>query len=225
MNVRAMVDALELWRESIDDCRELDLDRLLPGLGPAPGHAGQTARADRRPVGITHWLPITPPDTDDSSLVETLALDLERSACTELSHCAARSLHELSGAVTDSRPGQPRAVADHAGAGRLGAQPGVSSFVAGAGYASSPHGGIPSRLIHALFPPAAFIAAFFFWVLMYPPPGPKVPMIAAILALVILRTPMNPLPLLAVFVVEHFVCGCADLFPCDACTEYRLRSS
>ena len=34
VNVRALADAMELWRESMEDCRQLDLKRLLPGLGP-----------------------------------------------------------------------------------------------------------------------------------------------------------------------------------------------
>jgi hypothetical protein len=60
----------------------------------------------------------------------------------------------------------------------------------------------PGRFIRALYPPAVFIAAFLFWIVLNPPTGPKVPMFAGILSLVILRTPMNPLPLLAVFVLS-----------------------
>jgi hypothetical protein len=56
-----------------------------------------------------------------------------------------------------------------------------------------------------LFPAAAFIAAFFFWVFMNPPSGPKAPMFAGILALVVLRTPMNPLGMLALAVVSIFI--------------------
>ena len=33
LNARGLVDTLEIWRETIDDCRELDLDRLVLGLG------------------------------------------------------------------------------------------------------------------------------------------------------------------------------------------------
>jgi len=61
------------------------------------------------------------------------------------------------------------------------------------------------RFVKSPFPPAAFIAAFIFWVVMNPPTGPKVPMFAGILSLVILRTPMNPLLLLAVCTVSIFV--------------------
>ncbi len=50
----------------------------------------------------------------------------------------------------------------------------------------------PNRLIHALYPAAVFIAAFLFWILMNPPAGPKVPMFAGILAIMVLLSRANP---------------------------------
>jgi uncharacterized membrane protein YccC len=61
------------------------------------------------------------------------------------------------------------------------------------------------RLMHALYPPIVFIAAYVFWILMAPPTGAKVPMFAGIIALVILRTPMNPVGLLVVLVLSIFL--------------------
>jgi len=54
----------------------------------------------------------------------------------------------------------------------------------------------PDRLIHALYPSAVFITAFVFWILMNPPTGPKVPMFAGLLSVMVLQTRMKPLPLL-----------------------------
>ena len=60
----------------------------------------------------------------------------------------------------------------------------------------------PGRLINALFPPVTFVAGFLIWTLINPPGGAKMPLIAAVFALVILRTPMNPVPLWLLLVLS-----------------------
>lgn len=49
-----------------------------------------------------------------------------------------------------------------------------------------------SILIKALFPPLVFIVSFMVWYLVYLPPGPKVPMLAALFSLVFLRESVAP---------------------------------
>jgi uncharacterized membrane protein YccC len=203
VNARALVDALELWRESIDDCRELDLDQLLPQLGPAL--ATLDKRLDR--IGAL-WQQRTAsdavPETGDGLLLESLTLDLDSSAYADLSH--------FQRAVVMSSVGQLK-ILDQASGELLRTMRVLAGLEPSRGLRVSSHGPDmfqpsrwdPGRLIHALFPPATFIAAFLFWVIMNPPTGPHVPMIAGILSLVVLRTPMNPLGLLAAFILSIFI--------------------
>jgi len=202
-SARAMVDALELWREGIEDCRELDLDRLLPGLGP--GLETLDKRLER--ISVLWESRLTDDnaaDSNDHSLVAPLSLDLERSACRELSHWQRAAFMNFL---------EQLRTLDQASRDLLRTMRVLAGLEPSRGFRVSlpgrdmlqPSRWDPERLIHALFPPAAFIAAFIFWVFLYPPPGPAVPMFAGVLSLVILRTPMNPLPLLAVFVLSIFL--------------------
>lgn len=50
-----------------------------------------------------------------------------------------------------------------------------------------------TQLMKALFPPLAFITAYAFWIFWNPPTGAKIPMFAAIVSLITLRTSVNPL--------------------------------
>jgi hypothetical protein len=143
------------------------------------------------------------PETDDRSLLETLALDLDRSAYTDLSHFERAAVMSF---VTQLK------VLDQAGRELIRTMRILAGLEPSRGFRVSSHGRDmfrpsqwdPGRLIQALFPPAAFIAAFLFWIVMNPPAGPKVPLFAGLLSLVILRTPMNPLALLAVVLLSIF---------------------
>ena len=50
-----------------------------------------------------------------------------------------------------------------------------------------------TQLMQAFFPALAFIAAYAFWIFWDPPTGAKVPMFAAVVSLITLRTSVNPL--------------------------------
>jgi uncharacterized membrane protein YccC len=201
-SARALVDALELWRESFDGCAKLDLDTLLPELG----RTLDTLDTRLERIGALWEQRHTGDDASDDgdhSLVTTLDLDFDRSTYERLSHWQRaalmnflaqmrnldqvscdllRTMRVLTGVESDQAvriPQQSR---------RLLRLPRWNA----------------ERALHALFPPAAFIAAFFLWIFMCPPTGPKIPMMAGVLALVILRTPMNPLALLAVLLLSTF---------------------
>jgi len=203
MNARALVDALELWQEVIGDCRELDLAQMIPKLGPMLDTLDQRLKR----IGNLWEARCTAdnsPDAHDRALMERLALDWDHSVFAELSHTERATLMSYLGQLE---------VLDQASRDLLRTMwvlagledrqdfrtslPGRNWFV--------PSWWDPTRLRHALFPPAAFIVAFFFWVFMNPPTGASVPMFAGILSLVILRTPMNPLSLLVVLVLSIFL--------------------
>ncbi len=59
-----------------------------------------------------------------------------------------------------------------------------------------------ARFLRALYPPVAFLAAFLIWVFINPPTGVKVPMMTGVIALAILRTPMNPVGVLAAMLLS-----------------------
>jgi uncharacterized membrane protein YccC len=198
LNARGLVDAMEIWQETIDDCRELDLDRLLPELGTA------LDTLDKRLERIGALWEKEQAAGDDGPLTETLALDLNRRACADLSHLDRAALMSFVGQLK---------ILDRASRELLrtmrvlaGIEPRRKLRVSTRGRdVFQPSWWDPGRLIHALYPPAVFIAGFLFWVFVNPPTGPKVPMFAGILALVLLRTPMNPVTLLTLFLLSIFL--------------------
>jgi uncharacterized membrane protein YccC len=202
-NARATVEALELWRESFDGCRELDPNALLPELRLALDTID--ARLER--IGAL-WRQRQASDidpcADDGSLVATVKLDIDRPACERLSHGQRaalmnfveqlRNLDQVSCALLQT----------------MRVLTGLESPRTARISPWSPDSDGQSRwdsvrALHALFPPTVFITAFFLWIFLCPPTGPKIPMMAGILALVILRTPMNPLVLLVVLVLSTFI--------------------
>ena len=203
VNARACVDALELWRESLDDCRALDLNRLLPGLNPALDMLDK--RFERL---VVRWQQVTTDanaaDSDDGSLLEPISLDLDRTQCAALSHFDRAALLSFCGQLQ---------ILDRSSRDLLQAMRVLAGIEARPSFRAIPIAQAifqPSRwdvgrLIQALFPPAAFIAAFVFWVVVDPPTGAKIPMFAGILSLVLLRTPMNPMALLPVLFLSIFL--------------------
>ena len=190
VNARALVDALEVWRESIDDCRTLDLDRLLLQLGPAL----DTLEKRLERIGVL-WDAIRGGDDSQDAaapLMEALTLDLENSEFEELSHLERAALMSCLGQLE---------VLDRSSRELLRTMRMLSGLESRRGLPAisqvrdffRPSRWDPARLIYSLFPAATFIAGFVFWVLIYPPPGQKVPMVAAIFAIIIVRTPMPPL--------------------------------
>jgi uncharacterized membrane protein YccC len=85
INLRAFGNAYELWRESINDCRQLDLYTLLPEL------EGALDTLDKRlERGNALWQSQQEPGNrgaaENQSLLKELVLDIDTPACASLSH-------------------------------------------------------------------------------------------------------------------------------------------
>ncbi len=200
VNVRALGDALELWRESIDVCRRLDLDRLLPRLGSG------LETIDQRLYRIAVlWQARQKPDKyvdtdDDAALLKPLNLDLHGPAKADLSryhraalmssaqqlqildlssHEVLRSLRVLAG--LDTRRGF-----------RVRSEQRDPFF---------PSPWDPERLFKALFPAVCFCVTYIFWIYIDPPAGPMVPMMAGAMALGVVSSGINPGQMLMMMLV------------------------
>lgn len=203
----AMFNALELGCESITDCRDFDLQRSVSQLAPAL--LTLEKRIER--IGV-RWRQRFAPDRkvadqsvagDDAELLETLELKIDAESVKNLSDSQRAALSCFIAhlkAIDSSSHNVLCSLRRLAGlsTSRLSAGSAPPSLV----FHSTPWA--QQRLLHALFPAVAFVAAFLFWVFVNPPTGAKVPMIAGIFSLVILRTPMNPVPLLAALVLSTF---------------------
>jgi hypothetical protein len=195
-NTRDLIDALELWHASIQDCRELDLDRLVPQLASALDtlqdrlkRIGELWQAGTAVEGAG--------DTTDSLLMETLPLNRDPLACEALSH--------LQRAAFANFMGQLHAL-DQASRELLRALRAISGLESGRDRPVAPRNGDlkrlagwdPTHFMHALYPPVCFLSACIFWIVMNPPTGPKIPMFAGILALVVVRSAANPVAMIKV---------------------------
>ena len=193
-NAHAIVDSLEIWRETIDDCRKLNLDRLMPQLGP--GLDTLDHRLER--IGAL-WEARSAaddaPDTDDGSLLDTLNLGVNHSAYADLTPFERAAFMSFFGQLK---------TLDGASHELLKTMEVLAGREPSQGLRVSPHvrdtfqpaRWDPDRLLHALYPSAVFISAFVFWILMNPPTGPKVPMFAGLLSVMVLQTRANPVALL-----------------------------
>ncbi len=201
VNTRALVDALVLWRESIDDCRQLNLERLLPEL--CPGLDTLVKRLER--LGDL-WQERqdsgTNPESDDGELLTPLRLDIhdpeslspfERAALMsfvqqlQILDQASRELLRTLRVLAKLDPSR-----------KFRVQPLQKDLY-------RPSRWQPERLIKALFPAICFIAAYVFWIYVNPPTGQKVPEIAAIFAMFMVLAPMNPLSLMVALLVSQWV--------------------
>ena len=193
VTTRAFADAMELWRESIEDCRQLDRKRLLPGFESAMdtiderlARIGDLWQVQAGGADVEH---------DDRSLLAPLELDADHAAMTDLTHferaALLGSVQQLQLLDFTSRS-LLRTMRDLAGLDV--ARDVESTELPRDLYRPSRWDSL--RLINALFPALCFAAAYVFWIYMDPPTGPSVPNMAATFSLVVLLTPMNILKLL-----------------------------
>jgi uncharacterized membrane protein YccC len=201
VNARAIGDSLELWRQSLDDCRRLDLDRLLPRVHTA------LETLDRRLARIDDlWRvrsageEVSDTEDGDDSLLESLQLDVGRNVGGDLSHLDRGALLSFVQQLT---------VLDVASRDLLrtirvlaGLTP-VRAFHAGSLPRDlyRPTRWDPVRLVNGLLPAVSFTVAYFFWIYFDPPTGPSVPNMAAIFGLLVLMSRMNVLVLLPLLLI------------------------
>jgi hypothetical protein len=194
--MRDLVDALELWHESHQDCLDLALDRFVPRLADALDLLEQ--RLDR--IGVLWQARMAPAHagyTDDRLLLESLPLDADPSTRAALSHLQRAAfanylahLHAMDRASRELLRTM-RALAGLESGRNLRVSPQQRDRF-------RPSNWDPARLLNALYPPAGFLSACIFWIVMNPPTGPKVPMFAGILALVVVRSAVSPVALVKV---------------------------
>jgi uncharacterized membrane protein YccC len=203
VDLRAFGNTQELWRESIADCRALDLDRLLPGLASA-----LTLLEARLARGTVLWRAQQEPgreqDSSDADLLNEMPLEIDNSAVTGLSH--------LQHAALLNFVSQLRAL-DSTSRELLQ----TLRVLAGLDPASVLHSYThktqpfqpsrwnPERLLKALFPAVCWVAAWSFWVHVQPPGGPSIPMMAATFGLVMVMAPINLPGLLLVLLLSMFI--------------------
>ena len=203
INLRAFGNAQELWRESIHDCRALDLKVLLPGL-----EAAMDTLSRRLERGRMLWdeqkTDIVEHDPDDTELLGTLALEADKPGYQALSHFQQAALMNFVAQIQ---------ILDHSSRELLL----TLRVLANLDPASNLHNHTktadpfrpsfwnPDRLLRALFPAICWIVGFAFWYLVNPPGGPAIPMMAAIFGLMMVMAPANLFGLLIVLLLSMFI--------------------
>jgi uncharacterized membrane protein YccC len=204
VNVRALSDALELWRESIGDCRRLDLKQLLSRLGP--GLDTLDKRLER--IGVlwdARQQTDDIPETDeDTGLLQPLELKVDSQSGLDLSHFDRAALMsfvqqlELLDRISGELLHILRVLA-----GVDTSQEFHSQFIPQDLF--QPSRWQPQRLMKALYTPLCFIVAYIFWIYTDPPTGPSIPFVTSPFGLLMVLTPFNPMTMLFVMVVSIWV--------------------
>ena len=203
INLRSFNNAQELWRESINDCRALDLNTLLPGLeaaldtlGRRLGH-GRMLWEEQKTETIEYNL-------DDTALMSELALEIDARACKELSRFQQAALMNFVMQLQTLDRGSRELLQ-------------TLRVLAGLDPDSSLHGRTqitdpfkpsawnPERLLRALFPATCWIVGFAFWYYVNPPGGPAIPMMGAVFGLMMTMAPANLFGLLIVLLLSMFI--------------------
>jgi uncharacterized membrane protein YccC len=198
-NVRAVGDAMELWRQSVEDCRHLNLDQELP-----QGRAGLAKLSQRleRINDLSRVLSARPetPDCNDNPLLEPLQPDAVSDSATRLSPVDRAALQgyvqqlNLLDGVTRKLLRTMRGLAGLDPIRTIRSQT-VSKDL------YRPPRWDPLQLLRGLMPAICFTTAYFFWIHWNPPTGPSVPNMAATFGLLVVMTGANALALLPLFLV------------------------
>ena len=203
INLWAFGNANELWRESINDCRQLDLNTLLSGL------EGALDTLDKRlEHGNALWQSQQAPGSmgtaEDQSLLKELVLDIDTRAGASLSHFEHAALmnfvEQLRILDRTSRDllQTLRILANlDPGSKLLNRKPAEDPY--------QPSAWNPERLLKATFPALCWITGYAFWVYINPPGGPAIPMMSAAFGLMMLMAPVNLFGLLIVLLLSMFV--------------------
>ncbi|HYQ70872.1 MAG TPA: FUSC family protein, partial [Gammaproteobacteria bacterium] len=203
VDLQAFAAAQELWRESIADCKQLPLDRLLPGLDMTLDTvAGRLVR------GTALWLAQADPDHvqagDDAALLTQPDMTVDPAAFAALTLFQQAVLmnfvEQLKSLETNSRDllQTLRVLAGLDPADRL-------HVMTQKAEPFRPVRWNPERLLKAVFPALCWITAWVFWVYVQPPGGPVVPMMATVFGLMMVMAPVNLLGLLLVLLLSMFI--------------------
>ena len=203
IKLRAFGSAQELWRESINDCRELALDELLPDLTAALDILSQRLERGRM-LWEDQKTDIIEDDFDDTTLSKEIHLQVDKPACNALSHFQQAALMnfvvQLQALDQNSRNllQTLRVLANLEADSSLPAR-------AQSGDPYRPSFWNPERLLRALFPAACWIAGYAFWFYVEPPGGPAIPMMCAAFGLMMVMAPANLFGLLIVLLLSMFI--------------------
>ncbi len=203
INLRSFSNAQELWRESINDCRALDLNVLLPGLDAALDTLGRRLEhghmlwEEQKTETIEYNL-------DDTALMSELALEIDDRTCKELSHFQQAALMNFVTQLQALDRGSRELLQ-------------TLRVLAGLDPDSSLHGRTqitdpfqpsawnPERLLKAMFPALCWIVGYAFWFYVNPPGGTAIPMMCAIFGLMMTMAPANLFGLLIVLLLSMFI--------------------
>ncbi|TWU37457.1 FUSC family protein [Novipirellula artificiosorum] len=199
---RATVDAMEPWQQSIADCRQLDLDRLLPQVHSSLETLQQRlARIESLWQARSAGEEASEPEDGDESLLQWQELKLVQDSGVRLSHLERAALlnfasqlnllHRTSGRLLRIM----RVLSDLSPVKELDAHALPTDLY-------RPPRWDAARFTFGLLPAVSFIVGWFFWIYVNPPTGPSVPNLAVSFGLMAVRTPMNVLRLVPiVFIV------------------------
>ena len=203
INLRSFSNAQELWHESINDCRMLDLNTLLPGFEAALDTLSQRLKRGRmlweeqKTDEIEHNL-------DDTALMSELVLEMDSRACKELSHFQQAALMNFVTQLQALDRGSRellqtlRVLANLDPGSSLRTYTNISDPF-------QPSAWHPERLLKAMFPALCWIVGFGFWYYINPPGGPSIPMMSAVFGLMMTMAPANLLGLLMVLLISMFI--------------------
>ncbi|MHC4957642.1 MAG: FUSC family protein [Planctomycetota bacterium] len=177
---RAFADAMLLGRLSLEDCRDLDLARLVPDR-----KSEQDTIARRLDRVVELWdTRDDPAPEDDADLLSPLAFEVHGAG--SLRHTERMRLmnhvHELR-RVDEASRALLRTLRVLAG---LDAR--AATRVA---RDERPSRWDPERLLLALFPALSFVVSFVFWIYTNPPAGNAIPIIGIAFGLLLMMAPMN----------------------------------
>lgn len=191
VNARGVVDAMQLWRQSIDDCQQVNLNRLLPDF------QNSLEELEKRFARISSlWqIRFADPgrqegDLDDSIFLNPLRLDADRNAFTELSHAdraAVLSLLQQLKLLDITSRDLLRSLRVIAG---LAPNRELKSELLPLAAPRAPFWD-SVRFLHGLIPAASFVFAYIFWFYLNPPTGPSIPNMAATFGLLIVMSPLD----------------------------------
>jgi len=203
VDLPAFGNALELWRESIADCRELGPGKLLPGLASAL----DTLEA-RLARGTALWRaqqePGSAQEGSDAGLLTELPLDIdtrEAGGLSHLQHAALLNFASQLQALDRTSRELLQTMRVLAGMDPVAALHGLEQKTE----PFRPSRWNPERLLKSLFPALCWVTAWSFWIHVQPPGGPAMPMMATAFGLVMVMSPINLPGLLLVLLLSMFI--------------------